>query len=66
MRAGGRGVGVLPPAQSVLIDDAHLFNDKLQEWQDFYNYHWPHGSLGGQTPYERLLQKTAQPKEPQA
>jgi Integrase core domain len=27
-------------------------SDKLQEWQDFYNYHRPHGSLGGQTPYE--------------
>ena len=26
---------------------------------DFYNYHRPHGSLGGQTPYERLKQKTA-------
>jgi hypothetical protein len=24
-------------------------SDKLQEWQDFYNYHRPHGSLGGQT-----------------
>jgi transposase InsO family protein len=44
--------------KGVLIDDAQLFNDKLQEWQDFYNYHRPHGSLGGQTPYERLLQKT--------
>jgi transposase InsO family protein len=42
----------------VVIDDAQVFNDKLQEWEDFYNYHWPHGSLGGQTPYERLKQRT--------
>jgi transposase InsO family protein len=44
--------------KGVVIDDAQLFNDKLQEWQDFYNYDRPHGGLGGQTPYERLRQKT--------
>jgi transposase InsO family protein len=44
--------------QGVVIDDAKVFNDKLKEWEDFYNYHHPHGSLGGQTPYERLRQKT--------
>jgi len=27
-------------------------------WEDYYNFHRPHGSLGGQTPYERLLEKT--------
>jgi transposase InsO family protein len=43
----------------VVIDDAQLFNDKLQEWQDSCNYHRPHGALDGQTPYERLKQKTA-------
>ena len=42
----------------VVIDDAEVFNDKLQEWEDFYNYHRPHGGLGGQTPYERLKQRT--------
>jgi transposase InsO family protein len=42
----------------VLIDDAEVFNDKLREWEDFYNYHRPHGGLAGQTPYERLRQKT--------
>jgi transposase InsO family protein len=42
----------------VVIDDAQVFNDKLQEWEDFYNYHRPHGSLDGQTPYERLKQRT--------
>ena len=44
--------------EGVVIDDTKLFNDKLQEWEDFYNYHRPHGSLGGQTPYERLKQRT--------
>jgi transposase InsO family protein len=41
----------------VVIDDPALFTDKLQEWKDFYNFHRPQGGLGGQTPYERLLQK---------
>lgn len=43
----------------MVIDDTQLFNDKLAEWEAFYNYHRPHGALGGQTPYERLRQKTA-------
>jgi len=38
-----------------ITDDIHLFNDKLREWEDYYNYHRPHGALGGQTPYERLI-----------
>ena len=42
----------------VVIDDTGLFNDKLQEWENFYNFNRPHGGLGGQTPYERLRQKT--------
>jgi transposase InsO family protein len=42
----------------VVIDDAQIFNQKLREWEDYYNYHRPHGGLGGQTPYERLRQKT--------
>jgi hypothetical protein len=37
-------------------DDVDL-NAKLAEWEAFYNYHRPHGSLGGKTPYERLLEK---------
>jgi transposase InsO family protein len=44
--------------QDGITDDIHLFNDKLREWEDYYNYHRPHGALGGQTPYERLLAKT--------
>ena len=41
-----------------ITDDIHLFNKKLREWEDYYNYHRPHGALDGQTPYERLVQKT--------
>jgi len=41
-----------------ITDDIHLFNEKLREWEDYYNYHRPHGALDGQTPYERLLTKT--------
>jgi transposase InsO family protein len=51
--------------KGVLIDDTQLFNDKLAEWQDFYNYHRPHGALGGQIPYERLRQKTAATTTPE-
>ena len=39
-------------------EDIHLFNKKLREWEDYYNYDRPHGALAGQTPYERLRQKT--------
>jgi len=46
----------------VLIDDSQLFRDKLQEWEEYYNYHRPHGGLGGQTPYERLRQRTTAPQ----
>jgi transposase InsO family protein len=44
-----------------VIDDAKIFNDKLSEWEDYYNFDRPHGALNGQTPYERLRQKTALP-----
>lgn len=47
--------------KGVVIDDTQLFNDKLQEWEDFYNFNRPHGSLDGHTPYERLKQKTESP-----
>jgi hypothetical protein len=40
-----------------VTDDIHLFNEKLREWEDSYNYHRPHGALDGQTPYERLVAK---------
>ena len=41
-----------------IADDIHLFNDKLREWEDYCNYHRPHGALDGQTPYERLMAKS--------
>lgn len=41
-----------------VTDDIHLFNEKLREWEDYYNYNRPHGALSGQTPYERLMAKT--------
>ncbi len=44
----------------VVIDDTELFNDRLKG-EDFYNFDRPHGALGGQTPYERLRQKTTRP-----
>lgn len=44
--------------EGVVIDDAEVFNQKLQEWEDFYNFNRPHGGLDGQTPYDRLRQKT--------
>ena len=48
--------------EGVVIDDSEIFNERLREWEDFYNFDRPHGSLGGQTPYERLRQKTATPE----
>ena len=44
--------------QGGVTDDIHLFNDRLREWKDYYNYHRPHAALDGQTPYERLVAKT--------
>lgn len=32
-------------------------NEKLEEWQNFYNYHRPHSALHGKTPYEVLREK---------
>ena len=50
--------------QFTAIDDADLFNIKRQEWEDYYNFDRPHGALDGQTPYERLRQKTNTPVQP--
>jgi transposase InsO family protein len=47
--------------EGVVIDDTKLFNDKLQEWEHFYNFDRPHGALEGKTPYERLREKTTSP-----
>ncbi len=35
-----------------MIDDTELFNNRLQNGEDFYNFNRPHGGLGGQTPYD--------------
>lgn len=32
-----------------ITDDIQLFNEKLREWDAYYNYHRPHGGLDGQT-----------------
>jgi transposase InsO family protein len=44
--------------EGVVVDDSRLLNQKLEEWERFYNFDRPHGSLAGQTPYERLRQST--------
>lgn len=41
-----------------MIDESGLFAERLRAWEDFYNFGRPHGDLSGQTPYERLRQKT--------
>jgi len=40
-----------------ISDNIHLFNDKLRDWENYYNYDRPLGGLKGQTPYERLREK---------
>jgi transposase len=41
----------------VVIDDTELFNDRLQQWEDFYNFNRPHGGLAGDTPYENYARR---------
>ncbi len=43
--------------QGIVIDNSKLFNKKLQEWENFYNFQRPHASLAGRTPFERLQEK---------
>ena len=47
--------------EGVVIDDTNLFNDRLQQWEAFYNFNRPHGGLAGDTPYEKLRKKTTAP-----
>ncbi|MFV0201224.1 integrase core domain-containing protein, partial [Empedobacter falsenii] len=37
-------------------DDVDL-NQKLEQWENFYNFNRPHGSFKGKTPYEILKLK---------
>jgi hypothetical protein len=32
---------------------------QLQSWQDYYNQHRPHGSLGGRTPWQIWYERTS-------
>jgi transposase InsO family protein len=34
-------------------DDVDL-NEKLEKWEQFYNFNRPHGAFAGKTPYEAL------------
>jgi len=43
--------------KGVVIDSSELFNQKLKEWENFYNYQRPHGALNGKTPFEKLQEK---------
>ncbi len=38
-----------------ITDDIHLFNAKLKEWEDYYNYHRPHA--GGPDPVRTAIGK---------
>ena len=40
-----------------------LAREKLRAWQDDYNHHRPHGSLGHLTPSEFATMRSGQPKE---
>ena len=44
--------------QDGISDDIVLVNEKVREWEDYYNYHRPHGAIQNQTPFERLMEKT--------
>jgi putative transposase len=41
----------------------HDVREKLRAWQDDYNHHRPHGSLGNLTPNEFATMRSGQPKE---
>ena len=43
--------------KGTVIDETKLFNEKLKEWEKFYNYQRPHGGLNGKTPYEKFREK---------
>jgi transposase InsO family protein len=41
----------------VIINDTNFFNEKVREWENFYNYSRPHAALNSQIPYERFREK---------
>ena len=43
--------------QLLTYTDGVDLNKKLEEWENLYNPHRPHSSLGGKTPYEVLKEK---------
>ena len=45
------------------IDDVDL-NEKLKNWEDFYNFNRPHSALNGHTPYEVLREKLSMEHSP--
>lgn len=50
------------------LQDSEL-SQKLQDWQDYYNEFRPHGSLNGETPWEKwneLVMKTTYRDEVEA
>ncbi len=49
-----------------ISDDIHLFNEKLREWENYYNFDRPHSALCGKTPYERLREKLGAAVSPKA
>jgi transposase InsO family protein len=44
-----------------VVDNTNLFNDRLQQWEDFYNFNRTHGGLAGDTPQERRRKKATAP-----
>lgn len=40
-----------------ISSDPESIRQELALWQDYYNWHRPHGSLNGQTPVERICQR---------
>ena len=41
----------------IVINSTELFNKKLKEWENFYNYHRLQGSLNGKNLCEKLKEK---------
>ena len=46
-------------------DDVDL-EEKLGQWEQFYNFHRPHGAFNGKTPYEALREKVVPRNVPRA